>query len=333
LPLIVILGNKEGTGAYNLWLIGLVICVLICVLLHELGHALSARRYGVETKDIILSGIGGIARLKNMPKQPIQELIIAVAGPAVNVVIAAILAIFLLLINQFHFSSGSTFTVTDFLFGLFIINIGLIVFNLIPAFPMDGGRVLRAILSMKLDKVKATKIAVYIAYFIAFIFLFIPYWFNNYMLIIISIFIVISATAELRSIKSQAFMTNHTVADAMRQQFTVLEQSNVMDYAVQTLKGSGQKHFVVLNLMQVVGVLTHHNIIQSIKEKRTLTPVSNYMNRNFSIVSPKDSIEKAYHLFRENNYEIIPVMENNVIIGVLDKVGMNEFFEIAAAKK
>lgn len=333
LPLIVIFRNEGGLNSSVFWEIGLILSLFTCVLLHELGHALSAKRYGVKTQDIILSVIGGVARLRNLPKKPIQELIIAAAGPAVNIVIAIIVAVLLLIIDQFHFPTEDTITGNNFFFFLFAANLILVVFNLIPAFPMDGGRMLRAVLSMKLNRVKATKIAVYIGYALAVAFIGIAIFLESYNLIIISVFVVISATSELRSIKSRAFMTDHTVADAMRQQFTVLQQSNVMDYAIQTLKGSGQKHFVVLNLMQITGVLTHYNIIKSIQEKNTLAPISTYMNRNFTTVTPNDSIEKAYHLFTENNYELIPVIDNEIVVGILDKTGMNAFFEIAAAKK
>ena len=332
LPLIVVFEGQEDLSS-SLWKIGLMLCLFLCVLLHELGHALSARRFGVETQDIILSVIGGVARLKNLPRKPIQELIIAAAGPAVNVVIAIILGIFLFLMGTMVFPDGGRITGSNFLFWVFAANIVLVVFNLIPAFPMDGGRMLRAVLSMKIDRVKATKIAVYIGYVLAFVFAVIAIWGAAYTLLIISVFVIFSATTELRSIKSQAFMTNHTVSDAMRRQFTILQQSNVMDYAVQTLKGTGQKNFVVLNLMKITGILTHRNIIKSIQEKKNLAPISEYMNINFTIVSSNDSIETAYHLFMENNYELIPVVENGIIIGVLDKMGMNEFFEIAAAEK
>lgn len=332
LPLIVLFRSEDISDSSVYWEIGLILCLFACVLLHELGHALSAKRYGVKTEDIILSVIGGVARLRNLPSKPIQELIIAAAGPAVNVVIAIAIAFFLLITDGFHLPYEDTITGNNFLFFLFAANIALVVFNLIPAFPMDGGRMLRAVLSMKIDRVKATKIAVYIGYVMAFIFAFVAIWEAAYTLLVISIFVVFSATAELRAIKSQAFMTNHRVADAMRQQFTILQQSNVMDSAIQTLKGSGQKNFVVLNLMQLTGVLTHHNIIKSVQEKNTFAPISAYMNRNFVTISPNDSIEKAYQLFSEHNHELIPVIENNMVVGILDKIGMNEFFEFAAAE-
>lgn len=331
LPLIVLFEGEDLDS--SLWKIGLMLCLFVCVLLHELGHALSARRYGVETQDIILSVIGGVARLKNIPKKPVQELIVAAAGPAVNLVIAIILSIFLLLTGKMILPDGGIIGGDNFLFWVFAANILLAIFNLIPAFPMDGGRILRAILAMKIDRVKATKIAVYIGYLIAFVFAVFAIWSAAYTLLVISAFVVFSATTELRSIKNQAFMTDHKVTAAMRQQFTILQQSNAMDYAIQTLKGTGQKNFVVLNLMKVTGILTHYNIIKSIQERKTLVPIAEFMTANFVTVSSKDSIKTAYHLFIENNYELIPVVENGIVIGVLDKVGMNEFFEIAAAEK
>ncbi len=133
-----------------------VCLVFLCVLLHEFGHALAARRYGIRTPDITLLPIGGVARLERMPEKPSQELVVAIAGPLVNVVIALLL---------FPFARGSLDPViiqnvgVGLVTKLFITNVILVVFNMIPAFPMDGGRVLRAFLAMRMDYAKATNIA------------------------------------------------------------------------------------------------------------------------------------------------------------------------------
>lgn len=181
--------------------IGFLLMVFLCVLLHEFGHALSAARYGIRTKDITLLPIGGLARLEKIPERPWHELVVAIAGPAVNVGIILILAVVMyfgkglpLGLDIFRLESNS------FVVNLLLVNISLVVFNMIPAFPMDGGRILRSLLAMKLSKVKATLIAARIGQLISFGFVIVG-WFYNPMLILIGIFIFYGAKAELRYTK------------------------------------------------------------------------------------------------------------------------------------
>ncbi|MBK7682742.1 MAG: site-2 protease family protein [Bacteroidia bacterium] len=178
--------------------IGFLLMVFFCVLLHEFGHALSAARYGIPTKDITLLPIGGLARLEKIPEKPWHELVVAIAGPAVNVGIIIILALVM------YFGKGlplgmDIFSVdsNSFLVNLLLVNISLVVFNMIPAFPMDGGRILRSLLAMKLTKVKATLIAVRIGQVISIGFVVLG-WLYSPMLILIGIFIFFGAKAELK---------------------------------------------------------------------------------------------------------------------------------------
>ena len=152
-------GDKLVQG---LGLITYVLVLFLCVILHEYGHALTAKNYGVYTKDIIISPIGGLARLESMPDKAIQEFFIALAGPIVNLIIGLFLAAIL------YFTTGRMIPeISDFKFDepiefiryIIWMNFALFLFNLIPAFPMDGGRILRSLLSIKLGKVRATKIA------------------------------------------------------------------------------------------------------------------------------------------------------------------------------
>ncbi|MBK7966012.1 MAG: site-2 protease family protein [Bacteroidetes bacterium] len=178
--------------------IGFLLMVFFCVLLHEFGHALSAARYGIPTKDITLLPIGGLARLEKYQRKPWHELVVAIAGPTVNVGIIIVLAVVM------YFGKGlplgmDVFSVdsNSFLVNLLLVNISLVVFNMIPAFPMDGGRILRSLLAMKLSKVKATKIAVLIGQLISVGFVILG-WLYNPMLILIGIFIFFGAKAELK---------------------------------------------------------------------------------------------------------------------------------------
>ncbi len=173
-----------------------VLSLFGCVLLHELGHALMARRYGIQTADITLYPIGGVARLERMPRAPGAELLIALAGPAVNFAIAAALFV-LMSLPLFPAGSTATFAVGDYLTDLLGLNMALGIFNLIPAFPMDGGRVLRALLSGWLGRVHATQIAARIGRGLALLFgIVVPFWTGNPIHVLLAAFIYFAASAE-----------------------------------------------------------------------------------------------------------------------------------------
>ncbi|MCB1025649.1 MAG: site-2 protease family protein, partial [Acidobacteria bacterium] len=169
----------------GVWGVLFILALFLCVVLHEFGHALTARRFGITTRDITLYPIGGIASLEKMPDKPGQELLVALAGPAVNIVIAAILWIYLNASGQIPDVSAMTASHSmleiPFLWGLFAANIVLAVFNLIPAFPMDGGRALRAILAFSLNRTKATQIAAGVGQFLAIMFVFLGFFYNFWL--------------------------------------------------------------------------------------------------------------------------------------------------------
>src|SRR5688572_16696344 len=192
----VAIGEYQSSGSAGAALNGVlfVLAVFATVVLHELGHALAARQYGIPTRDITLLPIGGVARLERMPRDPKQELWVALAGPLVNVAIAAALFMVLEAIRI----SGTSFLASQaaFLRPLMWINLFLIAFNLLPAFPMDGGRVLRALLARRLEYVRATRIAARIGQVMALVFLLASYPMSNPMLALIGVFIFIGARNE-----------------------------------------------------------------------------------------------------------------------------------------
>jgi len=181
-----------GAAAQAVLFILLLFC---CVLLHEFGHALAGRRYGIRTPDITLLPIGGVARMLAIPDKPVQELVIAVAGPAVNVAIAAILAPVLYFTGGLF--SGPATEFRQLLHNLLLVNLGLVIFNLIPAFPMDGGRILRSILAMWRPWTSATRIAARTGQVLAVLFALAAIWQENLILILISIFVFGGARQEI----------------------------------------------------------------------------------------------------------------------------------------
>ena len=180
-----------------------ILAVFACVVLHELGHALAARKYGIRTQDIILLPIGGVARLEKMPSQPIQELWVALAGPAVNVGIAALLAVYLWITKTLTPDNQLAIATVPFVERIMNINIFLILFNMVPAFPMDGGRVLRALLAMRLAYMRATQISVNLGQGIALLFGVIGLFYNP-ILLFIAFFVWMGAAQENRMVRTKS---------------------------------------------------------------------------------------------------------------------------------
>ncbi|MCB1842094.1 MAG: site-2 protease family protein, partial [Halioglobus sp.] len=160
--------NQQGTLAAVVAGVGFILALFACVVLHELGHSLTARRYGIETRNITLLPIGGVASLEKMPENPRQEIHVALAGPAVNFVIAFILYLYLGMRGDELAGEAATMTDASFVYRLMLLNVLLGGFNLLPAFPMDGGRVFRALLAMKTGREKATRIAATVGQGVAF---------------------------------------------------------------------------------------------------------------------------------------------------------------------
>ena len=189
----------KQTGSIGAALVGVlfILSIFACVVLHELGHALAAKKYAIRTRDIILLPIGGVARLEKMPDKPVQELWVALAGPAVNVGIATALAVYLYVSNSFSPVDQSTMTTAPFLERILGVNIFLVLFNMIPAFPMDGGRVLRALLAMRLAYTRATRISANLGQGIALLFGIFGLFYNP-LLLFIAFFVWIGAAQEAR---------------------------------------------------------------------------------------------------------------------------------------
>ena len=238
--------------------IGLVMIVFVCVVLHEFGHALTAQRYGVGTRDITLLPIGGVASLERMPEDPKQEFMITVAGPLVNLVIAvlafgliAITGISLLLTDLFN-DITSWNAVLSF---LVMSNLGLFLFNLIPAFPMDGGRILRSLLSMRLPRERATRIAAGVGRFLALGFVAYGLLEGAPFLALIGLFIFMAAGAEAKQVAQQSRMRSILVQDVMKMDPLCLDQAMDLQSAWNQLTFGEHQVLMVLDQGRYVGLV------------------------------------------------------------------------------
>lgn len=273
-----------------------VLAIFGCVVLHELGHALAARKYGIATEDITLLPIGGLARLERMPRNPYQELAIAVAGPAVNVVIAAALFVGLALAG----SAVSTSAVLQFLTQLAWVNVGLVIFNLIPAFPMDGGRVLRSVLAMFLPYQNATQVAAGVGQIAAVGFGILGLFAGNPMLVLIAVFIFFAARGE-SSQANRALFRHHQEesgpglfnqppgqTDAGPDSYLINESSQpsldgnlTAEQAARWVVSQPGENFPVHEGHSIIGAITRSDLLHAIVAGGGALPVKRLMSMRF----------------------------------------------------
>ncbi|HOW66208.1 MAG TPA: site-2 protease family protein, partial [Verrucomicrobiota bacterium] len=240
--------------------------LFVCVLLHEYGHALAARRYGIGTRDITLLPIGGVARLDRMPDKPWQEFVVALAGPAVNVVIGAALWVGLWIGGYWQPLASLSATSGNLLERLLAANVFLVLFNLLPAFPMDGGRVLRAVLAMRINYSRATRIAARIGQGMAALFGFAGL-FGNPMLLLIALFVWIGAAQEAAAVEMKTSLAGATVRQAMLTDFKTLSPGQTLADATRLLLDGSQQDFPVVESGSVVGILAHRELFLALREQ------------------------------------------------------------------
>lgn len=343
------LGQRESWDWLTMaWASGFVMGLFVCVTLHEYGHALMARRFGVGTRDIILSPIGGVARLDRLPSRPRHEWLIAVAGPLVNVGIAALLGIYFLtlpagvrhelwvalLTKEQNYFVPALPTWGFALIGLFFVNIMLALFNMVPAFPMDGGRVVRAVLSIWVGRVRATWVAARLGQTLAVLFVL----FNALQLwdsggkegltsLFIGIFIFMTAQQEYRFVVVEEALHKGRAGDLMRRHFTPLYPADTMSAAVQLYMQQGEKNFLVFDEWQnLLGILPEHRILYAQQTADSDARVQDYMIWELIPTQEQESLASALSRLRASDGGTLPVFnEWNTLVGVLDTAGMDTY--------
>ena len=310
--------------------VAFLLALFASVVLHEYGHALTARRYGIKTRDITLLPIGGLARLERMPDKPIQEFWVALAGPFVNVVITAVLFAYLVATNTLAPLNGLSLTGGPFVERLMSVNLTLALFNLLPAFPMDGGRVVRALLAMRTDYTRATHVAATIGQGMAFVFGFIGL-FTNPMLVFIALFVWIGAAQESGITQIKSAISGIPVNRVMLTDFQFLTSQDNLARAVQLILMGSQHDFPVVENTTVVGILTRGDLIKALSTRGQPTPVVDVMRRDFELVHPGDMLEPAFARLQECNCHIFPVMQDDRLVGLLTAENVGEFMMIQSA--
>jgi Zn-dependent protease len=307
-----------------------IIILFAIVVLHELGHALTARHFGITTRDITLWPIGGVARLERMPEDPRQELLVALAGPAVNVVLAAGLLFV-------HLSAASLSTISDvtlvgghFLAKLFWVNVSLAAFNLIPAFPMDGGRVLRAILAMKGDYVRATQRAASIGQGIAMMLGFFGLFFNPF-LVFIALFVWIAAAQESSLVQMKSALGGIPASHAMIREFHTLSVDDPLARAVELTLAGFQQDFPVLAGDQLVGVLTRADLLKAIAGKGEQALVSEAMQSRFETADPSEMLESVFARLQACGCHSLPIVRAGHLEGMLTMDNVGEYIMFQSA--
>lgn len=328
------IGFKDQLSAQGyLWLAVTVLSLFTCVVLHEYGHALTARRYGIKTMDILLTPIGGIARLSGMPKKPIQEFVIAIAGPLVNVAIMLVTMMYL----YFAIDANSEELLEDLIIidsfpelmlYLFFLNSILFAFNLIPAFPMDGGRILRSLLSLRMSKLKATRIASVIGRIFAVLFLGLAIYMEQITLGFIAIFVFIMAQREYKMAAVEAKVESSRVDDVFRQQFTTIYDFDPISKPMAIANEGKEKSFLVYDQFNhIVGVIHEiflTNLPQHVKDSDA---VRNILSHRFEFVDRHLPLQSLFQLMQEKGYSILPVWEKDQVIGVVDRRDVMSFIK------
>jgi len=311
----------------------LTLAIFLSVVLHEFGHAIMAQRFGVKTKSITLLPIGGVARLERMPSRPREELLIALAGPAVTVAIIVVLYLALVL-GRVSLASAPSPGGWLFVAQVMWVNVILAIFNLLPAFPMDGGRVLRAALAMRTSFEHATEIAARLGKAFALLFaLFGLFVVNNPFLVIIGVFVWLSAAAESSAAQLKMTVGSVAVSRAMITDVRTLAPTESVSAAIEEVRQGFQHDFPVVDHDDIAGVLTREGLLRAMAEGHADEPVGQVMQTKFCSTTPDESLEQALARLQEGHCQAMPVLRGRQVVGLLTAEKIQEYVLISTARR
>ena len=328
-----LIGYSQGGLSAALTSAIALLALFACVLLHEFGHILMARRFGVRTPDVILLPIGGVARLERIPEEPRQELLIALAGPAVTLGIAGILYLVLRL-------GGSAAQVTQlsesqpFLAQLVTVNVYLLLFNLIPAFPMDGGRVLRALLASRMGLLRGTRIAATLGQSLAVVGGFYGLTRSEPLLVLVAFFVFLGANAEAAAVETRAAGQGLQVRQMMITDFRTVPVHATLAQAVELLLRGEQREFPVIdNLGRTEGILTRDNLIRGLSQRGPDSVVAESMTHDVPTVAPNLEFQEALDRLRSSHLPALPVVDlGGALVGLLTMDNITDLLLVRRAR-
>lgn len=312
--------------------IGFILALFSCVVLHELGHALMARRYGIRTRHITLLPIGGVAMLERMPEDPQQEIAVALAGPAVNLLIALGLWLWLTANNALVPAAQLSVTGGPVLERLMAANLMLGLFNLLPAFPMDGGRVLRAVLAMRMAHARATRVAASVGQGLALWLGFIGLLYNP-LLIFIALFVWIGAAAEAGSAQLKSTLSGVPVGRAMLTDFQTLAPDEPLSRAIELTLAGSQKEFPVLLAGAMAGVLTQTDLVKGLRAQGEQARVGDWMQRDVQSAAIDEPLEKVLERLQSSECRLLAVTKAGRLAGIVDFDNIVELIKIESTRQ
>ncbi len=324
--------NRGGAAAAIDGLLFIVL-LFVCVLAHEFGHVFAARRYGIGTTDVTLLPIGGLASLERMPEKPGQEIFVALAGPAVNLVIALVLVV--LLGARFDLTQmAQLHEATSTLIGrVAAANLTLCVFNLIPAFPMDGGRVLRALLAISLGYTRATRVAAAIGQGLAFLFALLGLL-GNPLLILVAVFIFLAASGEAGYVQMREYTRGYLASHAMITNFQTLSPNSTIDDAAGLLLRTTQQEIPVLDGAGALrGVLTREALIAALQNKGGATPVIEAMDTGVPTVPENACLDNIFQMLQGSRRSLVGVVDpRGRLVGYITVENLSELIMIQSSR-
>lgn len=310
--------------------VALMLALFACIVAHELGHALMGRRFGIVTRDITLLPIGGMARLERMPERPAHEILVALAGPAVTLVIAVTLFVWLRLSGDWRPLDAISVSRGAFVEQIMVANVALLLFNLLPAFPMDGGRVLRALLATRADYVSATVRAASMGQGIAFLLALVGL-FSNLFLVVVAFFIWIAAAEEAAAVQKKSALAGVTVRSAMMTQLQTLTPASTLGEAVELLLSGSQQDFPVLQRGALAGILTRQRLIGALASHGRDAAVGPLMEE-CPTATPDELLEPMLTRF-DATTRSIAVIDDGRLAGMVTLDNVGELLMVRAADR
>ena len=310
----------------------LVLFLFVFVVFHELAHSVVARHYGIKVRKIILYPIGGVSEIEEIPDNPSQEWRMAVAGPLTSLLVGAVLlGISLLISPQTSISLATFFTTTgNFLFDLAILNILLGAFNLIPAFPMDGGRVFRALLAERLKYSDATRYAVYLGKIFGIAMVIAGFLLPNYfLLILVGIFVYIGASEEAEQTIISTTLAGVRVKDVMQSEVGSVNPQQSLTEALEVMFKNRYHDVLVEKDGVFQGVVTWNELMKVNPEERSARRVEQMPLKNISVYED-ESILEANKIMTREKIDLIPVVDKETptkIVGVLTSEAIANAYE------